>query len=69
MEYDEIIRQLVDAKINELPDIDVNVYESGMRALALKLSTRNEIGRFYTNSEIETLREECYLDGFEDGLL
>lgn len=33
----------------------------------MKLLTND--GRFYSNSEINILKHECYMDGFEDGEL
>lgn len=32
-----------------------------------QLATSHVNGRFYSNKEIATLKEECYQDGFEDG--
>jgi len=32
-----------------------------------QITINGVIGRFYSNKEIEVLKEECYQDGFDEG--
>jgi elongation factor P--beta-lysine ligase len=45
MNYEKLIKKLVDKKAEQDNQIDLNAYENGMRALAQALSIANVVGR------------------------
>ena len=63
MNYEKLIRELVDKKSQQDNQIDLHAYENGMRALADVLSANRVVGRFYTEAEIKEVKETEYKKG------
>jgi len=64
-EYDDIIRELVDKKAEQDNQIDLNAYESGMRALVIKEKEDFQGNREYDEKLLFNLKvylqDECYI--------
>jgi hypothetical protein len=50
MNYEKLIRELVDKKAEQDNQIDLNAYENGMRALAKQLALCNVVKPFFCNN-------------------
>lgn len=62
IDFDKAFKYGIQCAIDEILDSKIDLSNFGDTD-----ENEKNNGRFYTNSEIEILKEECYQDGLEDG--